>query len=100
MARLGLARHFADIHDIESCEYLPKPDPSGYRALLARHGIDAPTSAMIDDMAKNLKPAAALGMTTIWLRGGPHMGDGDANAEHVHHVADDLAAFLEKAPFG
>jgi len=39
-------------------------------------------------------------MTTIWLRGGPHMGDGDANPEHVHHVADDLAAFLEKAPFG
>ncbi len=41
LARLGLAQHFGDIHDIECCEYLPKPDPSGYQALLARHGIDA-----------------------------------------------------------
>jgi putative hydrolase of the HAD superfamily len=97
LARLGLAQHFVGIHDIECCEYLPKPDPSGYQALLARHGIDAAGAAMIDDMAKNLKPAHELGMTTVWLRGGPHMVDGDATAEHVHHVADDLAAFLDAA---
>ena len=94
---LGLAQHFCGIHDIERCDYLPKPDPSGYHALLARHGIDAARAAMIEDMAKNLKPAAELGMTTVWLRGGPHMADGDAAAEHVHHVADDLAAFLDAA---
>ncbi len=97
LARLGLTRHFSDIHDIEGCEYLPKPDPSGYRALLARHGIDARATAMIDDMAKNLKPAHELGMTTIWLTGGPHMAEGDADAAHVDHVTGDLAAFLDAA---
>jgi putative hydrolase of the HAD superfamily len=97
LARLGLASHFSDIHDIERCEYLPKPDPSGYRALLERHAIAPRETAMIEDMAKNLKPAAELGITTIWLRGGPHMAASDAEAEHVHYVADDLAAFLDEA---
>jgi len=97
LARLGLAEHFCGIHGIEGCEYLPKPDPSGYRVLLERHGVDAGAAAMIDDMAKNLKPAASLGMTTIWLRGGPHMAEGDEDAAHVHHVADDLASFLREA---
>jgi putative hydrolase of the HAD superfamily len=97
LARLGLDRHFSHIHDIVGCEYLPKPDPSGYRALVQRHGLDAATTAMIDDMAKNLLPAHALGMTTVWMRGGPHMEAADEAAVHVHHVCDDLAAFLDAA---
>jgi putative hydrolase of the HAD superfamily len=97
LARLGLESHFSGIHDIEDCAFLPKPDPSGYRTLLTRHGVDASHAAMIDDMAKNLAPAAALGITTVWLRGGPHMAEGDADAAYVHHVVDDLVAFLDAA---
>jgi putative hydrolase of the HAD superfamily len=94
LEQLGLARHFAAIHDIEACAYVPKPDPSGYRALLARHAVAAERAAMIEDIASNLAPAAALGMTTIWLAGGPHAEAADRDADHVHHVVEDLAAFL------
>ena len=52
---------------------------------------------MIEDMAKNLAPAAALGMTTIWLKGGPHAAADDASAEHIHHVVGNLAEFLAAA---
>jgi putative hydrolase of the HAD superfamily len=97
LAALGLGQHFCGIHDIEACAFVPKPDPSGYRELLRRHGIDAPRAAMIEDMAKNLVPAAALGMTTIWVKGGPHGEASDEAAPHIHHVADDLAAFLRAA---
>ena len=34
LAQLGLDAHFCGIHDIEACAFVPKPDPSGYRALL------------------------------------------------------------------
>jgi putative hydrolase of the HAD superfamily len=94
LAALGLDGHFCGIHDIEACAFVPKPDPSGYRELLRRHGIDAPRAAMVEDMAKNLVPAAALGMTTIWVKGGPHSDAADEAAEHIHHVVEDLAEFL------
>ena len=64
--------HFDAIHDIAAIDYRPKPDPSGYRDLIARYGIAPARAAMIEDMARNLPPAAALGMTTVWLKNGPH----------------------------
>lgn len=94
LGHLGINEAFCAIHDIEACNYLPKPDPSGYRVLLDRHGIDASRAAMVEDLARNLVPAAALGMTTIWLKGGPHADADDAAAAHIHHVIDDLAEFL------
>jgi putative hydrolase of the HAD superfamily len=94
LAALGLGRHFCGIHDIEACAFVPKPDPSGYRVLLDRHGIAPERAAMIEDMAKNLVPAAALGMTTVWVPGGPHSNGAEAMGEHIHHIAEDLAAFL------
>jgi putative hydrolase of the HAD superfamily len=97
LKHLGLGNSFGVIHDIVACDYLPKPDPSGYRVLIERHGIAAGRAAMIEDMAKNLVPAAALGMTTIWISGGPHATAADATAAHIHHVVEDLAAFLAGA---
>ena len=97
LAALGLDGHFCGIHDIEACAFVPKPDPSGYHELLRRHAFDARRAAMVEDMAKNLVPAAALGMTTIWVKGGPHAEAGDEAAQHIHHSVDDLAAFLRTA---
>jgi putative hydrolase of the HAD superfamily len=50
---------------------------------------------MVEDMAKNLAPAAALGMQTVWLRSEHDWARDGAEASHVHHVADDVLAFLE-----
>jgi putative hydrolase of the HAD superfamily len=61
---------------------------------VAGHGIDATRAAMIEDIPRNLAPAAALGMTTIWLKGGPHEHELGTDASHIHHAVDDLADFL------
>jgi putative hydrolase of the HAD superfamily len=95
LGRLGLSAHFAAIHDIVACDYTPKPDPAAYAAFVAKHDIDPSRAAMIEDMARNLPPAAALGMTTIWVKGGPHSED-DGHAEHIHFIVEPnrLAPFL------
>jgi putative hydrolase of the HAD superfamily len=94
LAHLGLDAHFEHIFDIEASGWVPKPAASAYAELIRRHGIDPRRSAMVEDMAKNLEPAAALGMTTIWVRGEIDWAREGAEQPYIHYVADDLAAFL------
>jgi putative hydrolase of the HAD superfamily len=94
LGHLGVIDHFAGIFDIAACGYVPKPDPSGYAALVERFEIVPRRAAMIEDMAKNLAPAAALGMTTVWLRGTLDWAIEGAEADCVHHVIDELGPWL------
>jgi putative hydrolase of the HAD superfamily len=96
--RLGIARHFEIVFDITAAGYIPKPDPRPYRTLLDRHGLDPRESCMVEDIARNLVPAAALGMTTLWVRSEadwarPDHG-GVGTGQHIHHVTDDLVGWL------
>ena len=94
LERLPLASHFDAIHDIVAIGYQPKPNAAGYRALIDVYAIVPTRAAMIEDMARNLPPAAALGMTTVWLRNGPHAEIDAAHAASIHHTIDDLTGFL------
>jgi putative hydrolase of the HAD superfamily len=94
LGHLGIAAHFDGIWDIAACGYMPKPDPAGYDAFVRRFGIVPARAAMIEDMAKNLAPAAALGMTTVWLRGTLEWAREGSELDHVHHVVDELAPWL------
>jgi epoxide hydrolase-like predicted phosphatase len=44
---------------------LRKPDPRIYELVLSKLGVDAPDAVYLDDLGINLKPARAMGMTTI-----------------------------------
>jgi putative hydrolase of the HAD superfamily len=92
--RLGLTDAFELIHDIHACQYIPKPDPSGYAALCAAHGLDARRSAFFEDMARNLMPAKAIGMTTIWINNGSEAGDVGAHPDFIDFETDHLSPFL------
>jgi putative hydrolase of the HAD superfamily len=48
-----------------SVEGLRKPDPRIYQLVLDRLGVRAAESVFLDDLGINLKPARALGITTI-----------------------------------
>lgn len=92
--QLGVSHHFADIFDIIDAGYRPKPEPEIYRSVVARFGLDPRASVMVEDMARNLGPAAALGMTTVWIRSLPEHGAEGADFSHVDHIVDDLPDWL------
>jgi putative hydrolase of the HAD superfamily len=94
---LGLSDSFSGIVDIVAADFDPKPALAGYRLLLRRHAVAAPSALMIEDIARNLAPAAALGMTTAWLKNGLDWAAGEADGDYIHHVVDDLAGFLAAA---
>jgi putative hydrolase of the HAD superfamily len=94
LGHLGLAAQFEGIFDIAASEWMPKPDPTPYQALIRRFDVVPERAAMVEDMAKNLVPAAALGMTTVWLRGTLDWALEGAEGAHIHHVVDALAPWL------
>ena len=99
--QLGVLDEFDDIFDIVAAELLPKPAQETYDRFLALHKIDAASSVMFEDLARNLIVPKALGMTTvlivpnnfeptfseIWERDPGH-------TDHVDYVTDNLASFL------
>ena len=82
------------IHYFHAMNYLPKPHPDAYAALCRRLGIAPRRALFVDDMARNLKPAKALGMTTVWLDNGSERGGEDADPGFIDFVADDIGAWL------
>ena len=94
LARLGLDGLFEAIFDIHAADYLPKPEPRTYHRLLEVMGIEAQRSALLEDLAMNLEPAAALGMTTVWVRDPQVEDDGGKTPDYVDHEVTDLVAWL------
>ncbi|MBF0393072.1 MAG: pyrimidine 5'-nucleotidase [Alphaproteobacteria bacterium] len=98
LGRLGIARHFDGIFDIGAADYIPKPQPATYDLMARRHGVDPRRAAMFEDIHANLRPAAAIGMTTVWVND-PHAEWGlptpGEDMSHVHHETADLAGWLD-----
>ncbi len=98
MHQLGVSRHFEAIFDIVASEYRPKPDPAPYAEMVRLHDIDPARTVMIEDIARNLIPAAVLGMATVWVRTQHDWSHTDSTGDHVHHATDDLVEWLEALP--
>jgi putative hydrolase of the HAD superfamily len=104
LKKVGADGLFVDIFDIKAMRYQPKPLPEAYDSFLALHGIDAHRAAMFDDLEKNLLVPHQIGMATVqvvapedWEHDQVESWElGRTTAPHVHHVTDDLAAFLQQ----
>ena len=94
--RIGIGDSFAALHDIHASELRPKPDAHGYRLLLDAHGIDARRAAMVEDMAQNLKPAKALGLTTVWVDNGSERGNHAHDEAFIDLTIADVGEWLEQ----
>ncbi|MFA5120757.1 pyrimidine 5'-nucleotidase [Zavarzinia sp.] len=93
LARLGIAGHFDGIFDIVAAGFTPKPEVGPYLAMATALGVEPTRACMVEDMARNLLPAAEMGMATVWIPNGTDWG-AQGQGDHIHHVTDDLAAFL------
>jgi putative hydrolase of the HAD superfamily len=75
-----------------------KPDPGLFHAALAAAGVPAERAVMIgDDLDKDVRPALALGMRAIWVRGDVHAHPRPPGAEvavDLHEARVRLAAVL------
>lgn len=104
LAHLGLDGDFDGIFDIRAADYVPKPNAASYDMMIRRHGVTPRLAAMFEDIPRNLLPAAQAGMTTVLVEDqdghshwSGHEGTNEVAMAHVHHVTDDLAAWLERA---
>lgn len=99
LAKTGLTGLMDGIWDIRSMDFKPKPQPEAYARIVAETGIDPKTAVLFEDMAVNLAPAHALGMTTVLLSNGSIWSDQAPGTivthSHIHHTIDDLGNFLQ-----
>jgi putative hydrolase of the HAD superfamily len=89
LAQLAVAHCFELVFDIEAAGLAPKPQQEAYRRLIAACGVDPSRSVLIEDSARNLEPALALGFTTV-LVGGDH-------GAHADYATPDVKTFLRSA---
>lgn len=91
---LGLADIFEAIHDIHAIDYVAKPHPHGYDVLCDQLNIEPKRAFFAEDMARNLRPAKALGMATLWINNGSEHGNRDACSSYIDHETSDLSLWL------
>ena len=94
LERIGAVGEISGIFDIETADFLPKPAPQTYAALVGHFDIETDRAVMVEDMVRNLKPAHDLGMTTVWLNTGGQWGKVGYNPAHVDIEIEDLTAWL------
>jgi putative hydrolase of the HAD superfamily len=92
--RLGLANAFDGLHDIHAMDYVPKPDPRSYRAMCDRYAIEPKQALFVEDMARNLAPAKALGMTTVWVDNGSEQAEAGADPAFIDYRITDIGEWL------
>lgn len=95
LAKLGLSESFEAIHDIHACAYEPKPNPLAYAAMCAALRVDPATALFVEDMARNLKPAKALGMATVWVNNGSELGSHQHHPDYIDFEIADVGEWLE-----
>jgi putative hydrolase of the HAD superfamily len=98
LERLEMAGLFDAVWDIRTMDFAPKPEPRAYASVVDASNVTPVSAAMFDDIARNLAPARAMGMTTVWLRTdapwGKHGPLMDAAGSDIDHETDNLAQFL------
>lgn len=100
--KLGVLHLFEDIMDIVDTGFVPKEQAEAYDTMLARHGVTPDRAAMFEDMPHNLVAAHALGMTTTLVHSSYldhpiqlQIREWTEAPEHIHHMTENLCAFLE-----
>ena len=106
--KLKIDHLFDGMFDIIAANYLPKPRPEAFDRFFEATGAAPHSSAMFEDLARNLVPAHQRGMTTVLVGSSKDWGPPSEEKvaswrpdrpSHVHHIADDLANFLGSLTF-
>lgn len=90
LRHIGIAHAVGGVFSIEHTGFRPKPQPQGFRLLLARLRVAPRDCTMVEDSLDNLRTARKLGMRTLWVdRGG-------RRPAHVDRLAAGLGGLLKQ----
>jgi putative hydrolase of the HAD superfamily len=90
---LGIAHHFARIVDVRDMAYQSKPQPAAYRRICELLDARPEECVLVEDNARNLHPAKALGMTTVLVwDGSPGPADG---VDYVIHSIEEIGDVVQ-----
>ena len=64
---LGVADHFEQVVGIKEVGLRNKPYRDAFERMLALLGVQGPECVMVEDSERNLRPAKALGLTTVLI---------------------------------
>jgi len=97
LKRIDLTNFFDEIFDIKMANYIPKPEIKPYEQIINLFNIKPDSSAMFDDIAKNLVPAKKVGFTPIWIDAGYENFSDDiqASKNYLDYETRDLSLFLK-----
>ena len=87
ISSLGVADHFEHVIGIEEVGLRNKPRRDAFELALELVGAEGQHSIMVEDTARNLEPAKALGLKTILVKGD--------SADYVDVVVDDVLVVAE-----
>ena len=94
--KLGIERHFDDIFDIVSADFIPKPSLTTYKKIIEKYKIEPQYSIFIEDIARNLKPAFELGMKTVWIKNDEPWAAEFSDSDFINYKIDKLTNFLKE----
>ena len=96
LEKLGIRHHFSGVFDIVDADFMPKPEPAAYDAVISRFGIDPKSAVMVEDIARNLQPAADRSMKTVWVKTDRPWAYAEADNVIPDFTTTDLSAWLTK----
>ena len=94
--RIGIDQYFDDIFDIVDCNFIPKPKMKPYKKLVEKHKIDPNLCVLIEDIARNLKPAYEMGMKTVWIENKEPWAAKFSDSDFINYRTKNLTEFLKK----
>ena len=66
------------------------------KKLIEKYKIEPQYCILVEDIARNLKPAYELGMKTVWIKNDEPWASEFSNESFVNYTTENLANFLRK----
>jgi putative hydrolase of the HAD superfamily len=94
LERLGIEHQMEGVFDIVDAGYIPKPAPAVYDRFVEKYEIDPTRAVMVEDIVRNLAPAAVLGMKTVWVQTDRPWAEAGVEATNPDFTTDNLSKWL------
>ena len=94
--KIGIDKLFDGVFDIVESNFIPKPSMEAYKILIEKYKIEPQYCILVEDIARNLKPAHELGMKTVWIKNDEPWAAEFSNEKFINYRTENLTSFLKE----